>query len=153
LTALVNKGGLFVANGDLQMNIDQTKANPNIRIFFPAGPDNQRSTLALPYYAGIVAGAPHAANGKKLLDWLLSKSAQETVADVAQGLPVRTDVKPAGSAYETIVKHLDGVKTWTPDWIRWSPTSTPTSRAGTRRPEASTSFRRNDSYHAASSIL
>ncbi len=116
LTALVNKGELWVANGDLQMNIDQMKGNPNIRIFFPAGPNGERSTLALPYFAGIVAGAPHADNGKKLLDWLLSKPAQETVADVALGLPVRTDVKPTGAAYTNLIKHLSGVKTWTPDW-------------------------------------
>jgi 2-aminoethylphosphonate transport system substrate-binding protein len=116
LTALVNKGELWVANGDLQMNIDQSKSNPNIRIFFPAGPNGERSTLALPYYAGIVAGAPHADNGKKLLDWLLSKPAQETVAEVALGLPVRSDVKPTGAAYNNLVKHLNGVKTWTPDW-------------------------------------
>jgi 2-aminoethylphosphonate transport system substrate-binding protein len=116
LTALVNKGELWVANGDLQMNTDQMKGNPNIRIFYPAGPNGERSTLALPYYAGIVAGAPHAANGKKLLDWLLSKPAQETVADVALGLPVRSDVKPAGANYENLMKPLNGVKTWTPDW-------------------------------------
>jgi len=116
LTALVNKGELLVANGDLQMNTDQMKTNPNVRIFFPAGPNGERSTLALPYYAGIVAGAPHAEAGKKLLDWLLSRPAQEKVADVALGLPVRTDVKPAGAAYNNLMSQLNGVKTWTPDW-------------------------------------
>ncbi len=38
LTALVNKGELYVANGDLQMNIAQMADNPNIKVFWPAGP-------------------------------------------------------------------------------------------------------------------
>jgi 2-aminoethylphosphonate transport system substrate-binding protein len=116
LTALVNKGELLVANGDLQMNISQMQQNPNIQVFFPAGPDGKRSTLALPYYAGLVTGAPHADNGKKLLDWLLSKPAQEEVTDVALGLPVREDVKPTSAAYKDLMSRLEGVTVWTPDW-------------------------------------
>jgi 2-aminoethylphosphonate transport system substrate-binding protein len=92
LTALVNKSELYVANGDLQMNMSQMEQNPNIRVFWPAGPDGQRSTLALPYYVGLVAGAPDAENGKKLIDFLLSKEAQSTVSSVAIGVPVRKDV-------------------------------------------------------------
>lgn len=116
LTALVNKGELLVANGDLQMNVAQMTDNPNVQIFFPAGPDGTRSTMALPYYAGLVTGAPHAENGKKLLDWLLSRPAQEEVTDVAQGLPVRQDVQPSGEAYKALTAKLQGVTTWTPDW-------------------------------------
>ena len=98
LTALVNKGELFVANGDLQMNMAQMADNPNIRIFWPAGPDGKRSTFALPYYVGLVKGAPNADNGKKLIDFLLSKDAQTTVTSVALGMPVRMDVKPTDKA-------------------------------------------------------
>jgi 2-aminoethylphosphonate transport system substrate-binding protein len=116
LTALVNKSELWVANGDLQMNLDQIKTNPNVRVFFPAGPDGKRSTFALPYYVGLVKGAPHADNGKKLIDWLLSKEAQQTLPDVALGLPVRSDVKATGPAAEQIMAALKGVEIWTPDW-------------------------------------
>jgi 2-aminoethylphosphonate transport system substrate-binding protein len=116
LTALVNKGELYVANGDLQMNLDQIKTNPNVKIFFPAGPNGKRSTFALPYYVALVKGAPNAENGKKLIDWLLSKAAQETLPDVALGLPVRTDVKPAGANADAITAALKGVEIWTPDW-------------------------------------
>ena len=45
LTALVNKGEIWVANGDLQMNVAQMADNPNIQVFWPAGPDGQRTTL------------------------------------------------------------------------------------------------------------
>jgi len=67
LTALVNKGELWVANGDLQMNIAQMADNPNIQVFWPAGPNGERTALFLPYYIGLVQGAPHADAGKKLI--------------------------------------------------------------------------------------
>jgi 2-aminoethylphosphonate transport system substrate-binding protein len=116
LTALVNKGELWVANGDLQMNLDQIKTNPNVKIFFPAGPDGKRSTFALPYYVGLVKGAPHADNGKKLIDFLLTREAQATLPDVALGLPVRADVHPMGKGAEEFEAALKGVEIWTPDW-------------------------------------
>src|SRR3974390_839721 len=94
LTALVNKGELFVANGDLQMNLSQQADNPNIKVFWPAGPNGERSALPLPYYLGLVAGAPDAENGKKLIEFLLSKEAQGTVSSVALGVPVRKGVTP-----------------------------------------------------------
>jgi 2-aminoethylphosphonate transport system substrate-binding protein len=118
LTALVNKGELHVANGDLQMNISQMANNPNIRVFWPAGPDGTRSTFALPYYVGLVKGAPNSAAGKKLIDFLLSKEAQATVTSVAQGLPVRKDVTPSDDAYKNIHKLMEGVIIWTPDWAQ-----------------------------------
>jgi 2-aminoethylphosphonate transport system substrate-binding protein len=107
---------LWVANGDLQMNLDQMKSNPNIRIFWPAGPDGTRSTFALPYFAALVKDAPHAENGKKLLDWLLSKPAQSTISDVALGLPARGDVPATGAAAERLMGMMQGVAIWTPDW-------------------------------------
>src|SRR6201996_241792 len=83
LTALVNKSELFVANGDLQMNMSQMTDNPNIKVFWPAGPNGERSAMPLPYYIGLVAGAPNADNGKKLIEFLLSKEAQGAVSSVA----------------------------------------------------------------------
>ncbi len=116
LAGLVNKGELFVANGDVQMNISQMGQDPNLRIFFPSGPDGKRSTLALPYYIGLVQGAPHGDAGKKLIDFLLSKEAQSSVSEVAQGIPVRNDVKPTDASYKRIESTLQGVEIWHPDW-------------------------------------
>jgi 2-aminoethylphosphonate transport system substrate-binding protein len=118
LTALVNKGELFVANGDLQMNMSQMADDPNIRVFWPAGPDGTRSTFALPYYIGLVKGAPNGDNGKKLIDFLLSKPAQETVSSVAIGLPVRSDVTPADSNFDRMQAALKGITIWVPDWAQ-----------------------------------
>jgi 2-aminoethylphosphonate transport system substrate-binding protein len=116
LTALVNKGELYVANGDLQMNMSQMADNPNIRVFWPAGPGGERSALALPYYVGLVAGAPNADNGKKLINFLLSKEAQSLVSSVAVGLPVRSDVTPTDPNYAKLHDSMRGVAVWSPDW-------------------------------------
>jgi len=116
LTALVNKSELFVANGDLQMNMSQMAGNPNIKVFWPAGPDGQRSTMALPYYVGLVAGAPDADNGKKLIDFLLSKEAQTTVSSIAIGVPVRKDVSPTDANFAKFHEAMQGVTTWSPNW-------------------------------------
>ena len=95
LTALVNKGELFVANGDMQMNIAPDAQNPNISMFFPAGPDGKRSTFALPYYIGLVHGAPHADAGKKLIDFLLAKDAQGSLTRSPTGCrPAPTCIRP-----------------------------------------------------------
>ena len=116
LAAKVNKGELYVANGDMQMNFSQMTDNPNLRIFWPADAKGQRTTLSLPYYMGLVKGAPHAANGKKLIDFLLSKKAQETVSSIARGIPVRSDVKPTDENFIELHKFLEGVTIYTPDW-------------------------------------
>jgi 2-aminoethylphosphonate transport system substrate-binding protein len=116
LTALVNKGELWVANGDLQMNVSQMAQNPNIRVFWPAGPDGKRSTFAIPYYIGLVQGAPHAEAGKKLIDFLLTKEAQAQVSTLAQGFPVRGDVHPTDENFKKLHALMEGVTIWTPDW-------------------------------------
>jgi 2-aminoethylphosphonate transport system substrate-binding protein len=118
LTALVNKGELYVANGDMQMNLAQMKDNPNIKIFFPAGPDGKKTAFTLPYYIGLVSNAPDADNGKKLIDFLISEAAQKTVSSVALGIPVRTDVHPDDAGFKTLTATLQGVEIWTPDWAK-----------------------------------
>jgi 2-aminoethylphosphonate transport system substrate-binding protein len=118
LTPLVNKGEIWVANGDIQMNLAQMQDNPNIRVFWPTGPDGKRAAFALPYYIALVTGAPHADNGKKLIDFLLSKQAQETVSSIAQGLPVREDVHPTDENYKKLHDMMEGVDIWSPNWAQ-----------------------------------
>jgi 2-aminoethylphosphonate transport system substrate-binding protein len=118
LTALVNKGEIWVANGDLQMNLSQTPDNPNIHIFWPAGPDGKRSTFPLPYYIGLVQGAPHADAGKKLIEFLLSQDAQSQVSSIALGMPSRQDVHPTDDNYKKLQAMMQGVEIWNPDWTQ-----------------------------------
>ncbi|VUT08638.1 2-aminoethylphosphonate ABC transporter substrate-binding protein [Klebsiella spallanzanii] len=116
LTALVNKGELYVANGDLQMNLSQMARNPNVQIFWPADAKGERSALALPYTVGLVQNAPNGENGKKLINFLLDKPAQASVSALSWGLPVRSDVAPEDNNFKAAKAALDGVKSWEPDW-------------------------------------
>lgn len=118
LTALVNKGEIWVANGDLQMNVAQMRQNPNVKIFWPEGPDGKRWTFSLPYYVGLVKGAPHSDAGKKLIEFLLSQDAQSKVSAIAQGLPVRSDVNPTDDNYKQLHAMMEGVDIWSPDWAQ-----------------------------------
>ena len=116
LTALVNKGELYVANGDLQMNLSQMARNPNVKIFWPADDKGERSALALPYTIGLVQNGPNSENGKKLINFLLDKPAQSSVSARSWGRPVRSDVAPDDANFKAAKAALDGVKSWEPNW-------------------------------------
>ncbi|MFC4080959.1 2-aminoethylphosphonate ABC transporter substrate-binding protein [Amycolatopsis samaneae] len=111
----VAKGELLVANGDVQMNLAEIDKSGGFSVFFPADAQGRRSTFALPYYAGLVTGAPHAENAKKLLDFLFSPETQAKAAD-AYGIPARADVTTSGPKAEKVKAALSGVDIWQPDW-------------------------------------
>jgi 2-aminoethylphosphonate transport system substrate-binding protein len=112
----VEKGDLLVANGDVQMNLQELDtAKGAFTVFFPADASGNRSTLPIPYYAGLVSGAPHADNARRLLDFLLSQQVQAHTSDT-YGAPARSDVRPAGANGAKITAALAGVDVWQPDW-------------------------------------
>ncbi|TGD88125.1 2-aminoethylphosphonate ABC transporter substrate-binding protein [Mycolicibacterium sp. CH28] len=116
----VSNGELLVANGDVQMNLGSIKDDGSkFTIFFPAMADHSRTTVALPYVAGVTKGAPHTVEAKKLLAFLISDDVQKTVATEALGIPVKDSIaKASGGAPDpnTPTGLLDGVQVWTPDW-------------------------------------
>ncbi|MEU8538541.1 2-aminoethylphosphonate ABC transporter substrate-binding protein [Streptomyces sp. NPDC048717] len=116
LAPKVDKGEILVANGDVQMNFAQAKSMPNLSIWFPAKQGGTPSTFALPYAAGLVKGAPHTANGKKLLDFMLSDEAQRQVSAIGGGFPARTDIRPTDANAIELAKLLVGVDVFQPDW-------------------------------------
>lgn len=117
LAPKVDKGELLAANGDVQMNFAQTGSMPNLGLWFPAKSEKaDPTTFALPYAGGLVDGAPNSANGKKLLDFLLSARAQEEVSSVGGGFTVREDVKPTDKKARELDGLLEGVDTFRPDW-------------------------------------
>lgn len=112
----VSNGELWVANGDLQMNLASIREDhSNFSIFIPAARDGKRSTISLPYVAAVTNGAPHAENARKLLTYLLSVPVQRTIPREALGMPVRADVQPEAGA-NTPAQVLEGVHIWHPDW-------------------------------------
>ncbi|MGV9934990.1 2-aminoethylphosphonate ABC transporter substrate-binding protein [Streptomyces olivaceoviridis] len=116
LAPKVDKGELLVANGDVQMNHAQTRTMPNLGIWFPAGIDGRPTTFALPYAAGLVAKAPHSANGRKLLDFMLAREQQEEVSAIGGGFPARRDVKATDANATALTRLMDGIEVFEPDW-------------------------------------
>ncbi len=115
----VSNGELLVANGDVQMNLGSIKDDGSkFNIFIPAAPDGKRTTISLPYVAGVAKGAPHEESAKKLLEFLLSDDVQKTVEPEALGIPVREGIRTtaANSDSNTPAAVLDGVEVWVPDW-------------------------------------
>ncbi|MDE2295071.1 MAG: 2-aminoethylphosphonate ABC transporter substrate-binding protein [Gammaproteobacteria bacterium] len=118
LAALVDKGEIWVANGDVQMSYSQQREYPNLRLFFPAGPDGRRLAVRLPYQIALVRGAPHEHAALQLIAFLLSRPAQARLYDLARAFPARHDVPPTTPAAHALEHVIDGVRIWQPDWTR-----------------------------------
>ncbi|MGW2629868.1 2-aminoethylphosphonate ABC transporter substrate-binding protein [Streptomyces chattanoogensis] len=117
LAPKTDKGELLVANGDLQMNYANMKSMPHQGIFFPAAkPGGTPTTFALPYAAGLVKNAPHAANARKFLDYLLSEDVQKEVSSVGGGFAARKDIEATDANATALAKIMNGVEIFRPDW-------------------------------------
>ncbi|MFJ6560633.1 2-aminoethylphosphonate ABC transporter substrate-binding protein [Streptomyces sp. NPDC091412] len=116
LAPKVDKGELLAANGDVQMNFAQSRTMPHLGIWFPARQGGKPTTFALPYAAGLVSHAPHDANGRKLLDFMLGRQAQQQVSEIGGGFSVRQDVKADDANAMDLKKLMEGVEVFTPDW-------------------------------------
>lgn len=113
----VSSGQLLAANGDVQMNQESIQDDKSaFSLFFPTDPGQQPTTVALPYDIGLTTNAPHAANGAKLIQFLLSADVQRTVSAKAFGFPVRDDVHPSDANYATLTRLLQGVTVYHPNW-------------------------------------
>ncbi|MCN9240617.1 2-aminoethylphosphonate ABC transporter substrate-binding protein [Streptomyces sp. RY43-2] len=116
LAPKVDKGELLVANGDVQMNFAQSKDMPNLGIWFPARSGGKPTTFALPYAAGLVTKAPHSENGKKLLDYMLGRTAQGQVSKIGGGFAAREDITATDRNAIELSNLMEGVETFQPDW-------------------------------------
>ncbi|MFE7948966.1 2-aminoethylphosphonate ABC transporter substrate-binding protein [Streptomyces sp. NPDC057426] len=116
LAPKVDKGEILVANGDVQMNFAQSKSMPNLAIWFPAKEGARPTTFALPYAAGLVDKAPHAENGRKLLDFMLGEQAQREVSSIGGGFPARKDIKTTDTNAIELAELIEGVEIFEPDW-------------------------------------
>jgi 2-aminoethylphosphonate transport system substrate-binding protein len=114
----VDSGELLVANGDVQMNLAAINNDGSkFDVFFPAMPDKTRTTISLPYVAGVTAAAKWPEEAKKLLAFLLSDQAQKDVYSTAFGIPVRNTVTlNEPDQANTPTGTLKGVTLWAPDW-------------------------------------
>jgi 2-aminoethylphosphonate transport system substrate-binding protein len=114
--ALVSKGEVWVANGDVQMDLSDAAHGDDIKVWFPKDTKGQASTFSDPYAAGLVKNAPNAAAGRALLQFLFSKTAQSKIPSLCYGLPGRTSIHPKSPVYDTWQKLLKGVKIFSVTW-------------------------------------
>ncbi|MGI9126142.1 MAG: 2-aminoethylphosphonate ABC transporter substrate-binding protein [Mycobacterium sp.] len=115
----VANGEILVANGDVQMNLAAINSGSQFSIFFPAAPDNTRTTVSLPYVAGVTAGSARPEAARNLLAFLLSDAVQRSVFTEAHGRPAREAIAAemtAGGGPTSPTGILNGVTLWVPDW-------------------------------------
>lgn len=116
----VDSGEILVANGDVQMNLSSIRNDgATFSIFFPAMPDGSRTTISIPYVAGVTAGSPSPDEAKELVAFLISETVQKSIPTEAFGIPVVDAVarESAGAtAGMTPEGLLEGVDVWVPDW-------------------------------------
>jgi 2-aminoethylphosphonate transport system substrate-binding protein len=119
LDVLLSRNEISLANGDLQMDLDD-QANGGLSlkpIFLAAAPGGKPTTFQLPYAIGLIKNGPNQAEGKKLIDYLMSKDVQAKVPDIF-GIPGRTDVPLAGKNGEAVKQAIAGVKLIPVDWTQ-----------------------------------
>jgi 2-aminoethylphosphonate transport system substrate-binding protein len=121
LDVLVSRGEVWIANGDLQMDLsDQINQNMNIRmVFLRSDPKSAPVAISIPGTVSLVAGAPNKEGGQRLVAFLLSKQAQMHVTDVF-GIPTRTDVPADDANAKAVAKALEGVHVLYLDWDKVS---------------------------------
>lgn len=117
LDVLLSRNEIAFANGDLQMDLDDA-SNGGLSlkpIFLSAKPGDAPTTFQLPYAIGLIKGGPNQAEGKKLVDYLMSTEVQSKVPDI-YGIPARTDVALTGKNGEAVKQAIAGVKLIPVDW-------------------------------------
>lgn len=70
----------------------------------------------LPYAIGLIKSGPNQAEGKQLIDYLMSSEVQAKVPHIYDGILGRTDVPLAGKNGEAIKQAIHGVKLILVDW-------------------------------------
>ncbi|SDE06189.1 2-aminoethylphosphonate ABC transporter substrate-binding protein [Paraburkholderia lycopersici] len=117
LDVLLSRNEIAVANGDLQMDLDDA-ANGGLSlkpIFLAADSSGHPTTFQLPYAIGLIKNGPNQAEGKKLIDYLMSTDVQSKVPDIF-GIPARTDVALTGKNGAAVKQAIEGVKLIPVDW-------------------------------------
>ena len=117
LDVLLSRNEITVANGDLQMDLDDAAhGGLSIKPIFVAPKEGEPpTTFQLPYAIGLIKGGPNQDAGKKLIDYLMSASVQAKVPDVF-GIPGRADVPLTGENGEAVKRAIAGVKLIEVDW-------------------------------------
>jgi iron(III) transport system substrate-binding protein len=126
----------FVAAGQVDFSlvdsddaVNRKKQGKPVEIVYPDQEPNGLGVLILPNAVALIKGGPHPENGKKLIDYLLSKSTERKLAfaDCAQ-IPLHAgidtppevrrieDIKPMRVGYANLARKMEEIQPFLKEW-------------------------------------
>src|SRR6266404_1908756 len=126
----------FVANGQVDFAlvdgddaVNRKKQGKPVEMIYPDQNPSGPGVLILPNAVALIKGAPHAENGKKLIDYLLSKSTERKLAfaDCAQ-IPLHSgvdtppeirrieEVKTMRVGYADLARKMEEIQPFLKEW-------------------------------------
>ncbi len=126
----------FVAAGQADFSlvdsddaVNRKKQGKPVEIVYPDQEPNGLGVLILPNAVALIKGGPHPENGKKLIDYLLSKSTERKLAfaDCAQ-IPLHAgvdtppevrrieDIKPMRVGYADLARKMEEIQPFLEEW-------------------------------------
>ena len=127
---LVARGEFAFSLVDSDDVVNRMKQNQPIDLVYPDQGGNDFGCFIVPNAVVLIAGAPHAESGKKLVDYLLSKETERKLAfsDAAQiplhpGVPMPPQLQPIGSIkvmkvdYAEIAAKLQAIQPFLKSWV------------------------------------
>jgi len=126
----------FVATGQVDFSLVDTddavntkKQGKPVEIVYPDQDSNGIGVLILPNAVALIKGGPHAENGKRLIDYLLSKETERKLAfaDCAQ-IPLHSgvdtppevrrieDIKPMRVGYADLARKMEEIQPFLKEW-------------------------------------
>lgn len=116
LDILISRGEIRLANGDVQMDMDDKESGLSIQPFFLRLSANSKPvTFDDPYAIGLVAKAPNPRGGQALINYFLSKAVQTYAFDI-WAYPARADIAVEGPNAVKLMKLIKGVRILNVNW-------------------------------------
>jgi iron(III) transport system substrate-binding protein len=126
---LVAAGQVDFSLVDSDDAVNRKKQGEPVEMIYPDQDPNGLGVLILPNAVALIKGSPHAENGKKLVDYLLSKSTERKLAfaDCAQ-IPLHTgvdtppevrrieDIKPMRVGYAELARKMEEIQPFLKEW-------------------------------------
>jgi iron(III) transport system substrate-binding protein len=124
----------WVSSGEVAFGLTDTDdahealgSGAPVRVVYPDR--DGMGTLVMPTVAVLIKGAPHADNGRKLIDCLLSADVERTMAESAAHMPLRagvptpktvrplSDIQAMSVDYRKVAQTMERIQPWLREWV------------------------------------
>lgn len=124
-----------VMNGEIALGLTDTddafeakKESRDVDYIFPDQQENGLGTLIMPNALSVINGSPNPENGRKLMDYLLSRETEAKLAascaqmplikgtSMPAGVPSLDDIIPMKIDYDRTSKKLEEIQPWLKQW-------------------------------------